>query len=261
LLFVALVAFSAAMPAQAQRRNDGIEPPSPVVAVTSEGIERLPRGATVQPMGPVPPITTGHAYLGGQVGGGWSTSTFNVAPPFDVRGSGAVGTIYGGYQFIIPGSSIGIGPQIGVTGGDINGSITNPPASPGNTYAPKEKAIIFGEGRISVPIGGAFNSATRSRLTAGAAWWNYVSVNVTAGAASVTSSIDCSCGAYDSRSRVGPTASIGLSVPVTSNLAVVGQVRGIWLPSTTFNIPGAVPVDQSIYTATVGVEWSFGGPR
>jgi hypothetical protein len=197
-----------------------------------------------------------HFYMGGLVGAGWSDTRFeNVTPPFAVNGSGFVGTVYGGYQLVIPGSGIGIGPQIGWMGGNINGSITNPMASPGNRYDTHVDSVFFGEGRISIPIGSRLSNAPLSKLTAGAAWWNYL--YATAGVASVNGSIDCSCGAGDRRARVGPTASIGLSVPVTPNLSVVGQVRGVWLPSTTFNLPGAVSINQPIYTASVGLEWDL----
>jgi len=189
-------------------------------------------------------------------GGGWvgSNSTFNVPPSFDVNGSNGIGFLNGGVLFPTPIPGLSVGPAISFFGGNIRGSISQPPASPGFDYQVKTSSIVTTdvEFEFVLPKGNTFG-LYNSSLDA--------SLDVEFGAATGKTSVTGTSGTFivnDSHTSTGFTTAFGFSIPIPNTpVSVATHFRYINLPTATFNIPGSVPIDRNIYIATGGLVVTF----
>jgi hypothetical protein len=90
-------------------------------------------------------------FVGANISGDFQQTTFSVAPPFTVNGSGAMGGIFGGVLLPVPNTNILFGPRVGWQGGNISGSIVAPPASP-FTYQVTTNSMFYQEAMVEIPF-------------------------------------------------------------------------------------------------------------
>jgi len=195
----------------------------------------------------VPGVMIGglHPMLGIEGGFAGTSTSFDVAPPFDVHGTLGVVGIYGGLMYMPTGSNVFFGPRIGALFGLGNGGISDPPASPGFTYKVEMPWMFYYEAEAGTVLNGVLGNA-RLHGSLGAATVN-TRVTGTSAALSVTSSV----------TRTGLTASAGIDVPVTPTVSLGAQFRYINAPSGEVHIPGSVPIASDIYIGTIGATWRF----
>jgi hypothetical protein len=174
---------------------------------------------------------------------------FDVAPPFDVRGTAGVIGVYGGLMYMPPGSNFFFGPRIGALFGFGSGSITNPPASPAFTYKVELPWTFYYEAEFGTVLSGALSNMS-VHGSVGAATVNTVVTGTTPGF-SVTSNV----------TRTGLTASGGIDIAVSPAVSLGAQFRYINAPSGDVMIPGKVPISSNIYIGTVGATWHLSGAR
>ena len=84
------------------------------------------------------------------VGGGRSKTNFDVEPPVNFNGTGFVFDINGGVLFNLPGTPISNGPRIGWQGGNISGSVENPPT--GFLYDVRRSSTFYQEALLQFSI-------------------------------------------------------------------------------------------------------------
>ncbi|MBI3702928.1 MAG: porin [Rhizobiales bacterium] len=186
--------------------------------------------------------------------GGWGNShtNFNVIPNFDVNGTGGVWGVNGGMMFGIPGTPIYLGPRIGILSGGMSGTTSNPPASPTFAYTVARGTAVYGEVEFGTRLRAVFNNVPSG-----------VRLFVSAGAASVKTNVTGTSGGFtvsDSSTNTGFTGAVGVGYEIENTpLTLTAQYRYINVPSTTINIPGAVPISGNINVFTFGAQWAFGG--
>ena len=186
-------------------------------------------------------------YLGIEGGYGWSNNNFAVNPAFNVNGSGGVFGINGGVQFGIPGTRVFVGPEVGALWGNMDGSTSNPPASPASTYSANRAFIEFAG--FTAGISESFYDFYSAPISF------YGSVGI----ANVRTNVTCTCGASDSATRAGFTGSVGVGIPIVNTPVEVDlQYRYINVSESNFNIPGTVPISGNINILTMGLRWQFG---
>jgi opacity protein-like surface antigen len=190
-------------------------------------------------------------FIGGGGAGGWSHNSFDVRPQFDVNGSGGLGNVYAGYLFPIGTTGFAFGPQVGWMGGNIHGTIANPEAARDNAYSVNTHAISYVEGFLSMPLGmGRFNQTVVSSA------WAFDSVfHVSVGAARVEQQVNCTCGASDSSTHTGITASVGIEQFLTPTFSLGAYGRYVSAPSHNFSIPAQVPIKGEVWIAGINVTW------
>lgn len=216
------------------------------------------------------PLTAGgiHPFVGFEIGGGWSTTRFNVDPPFNVNGSGFVSGINGGFLVPLPGSLVSLGPRIGVQGNFFSGTTSNPIASPLFDYTVKNNWMAYQEAVVQfnfryLPLTESLNVHNAPLVLP--------FVTLSAGFAEGTTRIQGATPGFsvtDSFTWVGPTFSAGFGVPLYSiippSAPVFGgtpflytQYRATLAGQNTVNIPGQVRTDFWAQGINFGLEFRY----
>jgi hypothetical protein len=184
--------------------------------------------------------------VGAQVGFGEVNTTFNVNPPFDVRGSGVAYGVNGMALFGVTNTSLSVGPRIGVFGGNMGGSSFYPGS--GGTY--------------SVDTRGAFAADLVAQYRP--ASWGGASFRAFAGIADTRSQTEFNVvrsfvAGSDTSDKAGFTGGVGFNVPIPNfynGLSVTGEARYI-NAKPSFYVPGLVGTNRDFGIVTVGFEHSF----
>lgn len=210
------------------------------------------------------PATKPFEFFGGvEGGGGFSNTTFQTIPSFDVSGTGGLVGVNAGILVNIPGSTVSIGPRIGWIGGNVSGKTERPPASPFFDYEVKTLNAFYEEAFIRFA---GFTPASSSPRPQDRVFVNYnYFVTASLGLAQVQNQVIGTSGAFrvtDTYTANGVTASIGLGMPVfrTDNGVTVdltGQYRVIFLPQVEVQIPGKVGNDFWMQGLTFGVDFRY----
>ena len=207
-----------------------------------------------------------HPFFALEGGGEWSNASFAVSPAFNVPSSGFAYGINGGVLIDIPGATFSFGPRIGWQGGNVSGSIANPPASIGFQYEVKTKSIYYQDAMVSIPIHPELLGFEKTFMASGQGltpFGRLPFVTASAGIAEVRTEITGTAGAFqvtDGGSQTGFTGTIGVGVPISQNflggvLDIYTQYRFFVLPATTVSIPGQVQIDsRSMQSLNLGLE-------
>ncbi len=191
------------------------------------------------------------AYVAVEAGYGGNTTSFSVAPPFDVTGSGLVYGLNAGLLVDIPGTIFSVGPRIGWLGGQMPGSTANPVASPTFIYDVKTLWTFYQEAVVQVPLNFG-NTMQSSQL--------FPFITASAGIAEVKTQVTGTSGGFqvtDSATRTGFTFTAGIGMPINQTIFgqpvdIYAQWREVLTGSRNVNIPGAVPDNYSNRTFKIG---------
>ncbi len=197
-----------------------------------------------------------HPFVAVEAGYGWNNTNFDVMPSFDARGTGFNFGLNAGVLIDIPGTSISLGPRIGWLGGNVPGSIANPPASPGFIYDVKTLWTFYQEAVVQfpVPIGGPVRSPVL-----------FPFITASVGIAEVKTQVTGTSGGFqvtDSVTRTGLTFTGGFGVPIAQSIDATAidlylQYRAVVLPSTDVNIPGKVSTDYWAQGIDFGLRFRY----
>jgi hypothetical protein len=190
-------------------------------------------------------------FIGGEIGGGFGTTTFNVMPSFDINSGGFIYGVNGGFLVPLPmNNGLQVGVRAGLLGGPMTGGISGPVASPRFEYDVKDRW----QGYIEALI--------REEAASPASWlppFRTAFFTASAGVAEVNTQVNGRMGNFsvtDTMTRPGFTFSVGAGMPVTDinghPVDVTLQYRGTYVPSGTVNIPGSVGTSAWANAITLG---------
>jgi len=189
-------------------------------------------------------------FVGFNVGGGFSGTSFSVDPTFNVSGSGVMAGGFGGLLFPVPNSMSELGFRLGGEGGWIRGNIMMPPASPLFTYTVTTNWMAYQEAlsKTYIQLGGLTPPHTFFTISAGIAETG-AAIKGTSGAFSVT----------DNALRTGLTFTAGVGIPIAMlpnrvDVELFAQWRGTQWESNAW-IPGNVVTAS--FTNEIGVGFNF----
>ncbi len=197
-----------------------------------------------------------HPFVDVTVGGGMSKTNYDVAPSFDVNGSGFIFGISGGVLVDIPGTIFSVGPRIGWQGGNMSGSIANPPASPSFLYDVKRTSTFYQEMLLQVPIN-LGNPTQQPNM--------FPFVAASAGIAEVKLQFNGTSGAFqvtDSPTSLGFTGTLGFGIPIYQSLpdgtlAVFTEARFIKTDSFDVTLPGKFKSNYQSTSVSAGFRYQW----
>jgi hypothetical protein len=207
-------------------------------------------------------------FVGADVAGAFQQTNFLVAPPFNVNGSGAMGGVFGGVLIPVPNTNVLMGPRIGWQGGNINGTIVAPPASP-FTYTVRTNSVFYQDAMFKVLFPQLYNLIPHAPLPAAAPLTyppNFLFPFITAsvGVAEVHTDVKGTLGAFQVGAgdyRPGVTFTTGVGVPVGFvGDGVAAEVFVQWrgtMSTASVNIPAPVANTYWINGVDFGVQFRY----
>jgi hypothetical protein len=228
----------------------------------------------------LPYISPIQPFFGFEGGFGGTTSRFDVSPSFNATGTGGVGGISAGFLTPLPGTNLLVGPRVGFLGGNLGGSVSNPVASPFFTYDTRTNEAVTWEAMFNVgannlnrfgdvtvaAFGGWMYASFQQGLTqsgssslitgANLTNWRQWVMGLSFGGVTANTQVNGTSGAFnvsDSVTRTGFTAALNAQYLMTGQLAATANLRYIYLPYRTVNIPGSVAVNEQKFLFTVGL--------
>ncbi|MBX9590042.1 MAG: outer membrane beta-barrel protein [Hyphomonadaceae bacterium] len=194
------------------------------------------------PMGaaaPLPGASALRPYVSVLGGYAWTSSEFEVSPPFDITARSGFIEIDAGVRIPIN-SSIFWGARAGFLVSNLDNNVFFAPNTSDHRVTQKLSAIIEAEAGAWIKLQGK-QAATIS-----------ASAGLIFGEREVTSQPLTGTGTTDTGSNVGFTAAARLEVPVMPMLSLTAQYR-YSLSSDRVNIPGPVQIDTETHYVGVGV--------
>jgi len=228
-----------------------IQSQAPTPAVRAPTLEEL----FAPPRSPYDP----DLFIGVGAGFGHSNTGFNVSPPFNVRSTGGVINVDGGFLIPVVGSPFpaAIGPEVNFVTSLRSGSTNNPAASPFFSYTVEPRSIASAGTRLKLVFSSFSPTVDIRKATSSPALY------ISGGIASVKTNVIGTTPGFtvsSSTTRTGPYAAVGLLFPFTTAIEFQAELRGIFPSSGSVQIPGNVYVQPNIYTATAGFNFNFAWP-